>query len=261
MVTQEKLASLGALTAGIAHELKNPLNFVNNFSVLAQRNETAIEKIIDQYKTSLDEKDKTAINKLITTMKENLNIVTEQGKRADTIIKRMLEHARSEDAKPEPVDINALLEEYIALAYHGMRAQDTSFNATIETNLDKSIGKLNIIASDISRVFLNILNNAFYALIQKKKQLGDAYQPTLSITSKIDGNYFNIYLRDNGVGISDYVLPKIFLPFFTTRPVGQGTGLGLSISHDIIVQEHKGQLTVSSKEGEFAEFLIQLPLK
>lgn len=261
LVTQEKLASLGALTAGIAHELKNPLNFVNNFSVLALRNQNAIEKIIDQYKTSLTEQDTASIDKLTAKIKENLTLVVDQGKRADTIIKRMLEHSRSEDAKAEPTDVNALLEEYIALAYHGMRAQDTSFNVTIEKDLDKEVGKLNIIASDISRVFLNILNNAFYAVIQKKKQLGEAYQPILSVTSKTDGKYLNIYIRDNGVGIPDYVLPKIFLPFFTTRPVGQGTGLGLSISHDIIVQEHKGQLSVSSKEGEFAEFLIQLPLK
>lgn len=261
LVSQEKLASLGALTAGIAHEIKNPLNFVNNFSILAQRNATNIEKIVDKYKEAYQEQDLTTATKLFNTLRENLSTVADQGARADTIIKRMLEHARSQDEVAVSTDINNLLEEYITLAYHGMRAQDASFTAKIETDLDQSVGKLNLIASDMSRVFLNLLNNAFYSVHQKAKQLGSSYSPTIRVTTKVEGED-NLVLRfyDNGVGIPDYLLPKVFLPFFTTRPVGQGTGLGLSISHDII-REHQGTMSVETKEGQFAEFIIRLSLK
>lgn len=260
LATQEKLASLGALTAGIAHELKNPLNFVSNFSILTLRTSGNLEQIVEKNKDVYSDEDKQNLAKMFKTIKENLTLVTDQGKRADTIIKRMLEHSRSEEAEPVFTDINSLLEEYIALAYHGIRAQDSSFNVKIETQFDRSVGKLNVIPSDLSRVFLNLLSNAFFSVNQKKKQAGDSYIPTVTITTKVDPKYFTITFRDNGVGISSYHLPKIFTPFFTTRPVGQGTGLGLSISHDIITQEHQGMLTVDTKEGEFAEFTIRLPL-
>lgn len=259
LVAQEKLASLGGLTAGIAHEIKNPLNFINNFSLLAQRNALNLEKIIDKYKSVYEEKDLATTIKLLTTMKDNLSTVSEQGKRADTIIKRMLEHARSQDDAASLVDINSLIEEYVALAYHGIRAQDPTFHVKIEMRLDRSVEKLYLIASDMSRVFLNLLSNAFYALNQKGKQGKSSYEPSIVITTQVEQDNLIIRFRDNGIGIPDYLIPKVFLPFFTTRPVGQGTGLGLSISHDII-REHHGEMTLETKEGEFAEFILRLPL-
>ncbi len=257
LIQQEKLASLGELTAGIAHEIQNPLNFVNNFS------EVNIE-LIDELKTevrSLATLEMT--EQLIDDIKANSEKINHHGKRADTIVKGMLQHSRSSSGKKEPTDINALCEEYVRICYHGIRAKDKSFNATIKTDFDESIGNINIIPQDIGRVVLNLLTNAFYVVNEKKplrQAQGDiSYEPTVSITTKKLGDKVEIKVSDNGNGIPQKVLDKIFQPFFTTKPTGQGTGLGLSLSYDI-VKAHSGELKVETKENEGTTFIIQLPI-
>jgi len=250
LVQSEKMASLGDLTAGIAHEIQNPLNFVNNFSdvnkeLLSEMN-TEIEK------GNYDEA--KAIAKDVTNNEEKIN---HHGKRADAIVKGMLQHSRTSNGQKEATDINALCDEYLRLAYHGLRAKDKSFNATTKTDFDNSIGKINIVSQDIGRVILNLINNAFYAVDEKKKQIGDSYEPTVSVNTKKINGKVEISVKDNGNGIPKKVLDKIFQPFFTTKPTGQGTGLGLSLSYDI-VKAHGGELKVETKEGEGSEFIITL---
>jgi signal transduction histidine kinase len=258
LIHSEKMASLGELTAGIAHEIENPLNFVNNFS------EISIE-LLDELKQTklnlLSAEDKEEAENIIYALVQNLQKITHHGKRADGIVKGMLQHSQSSTGKKELTDINKLADEYLRLSYHGLRAKDPSFNATMKTDFDQSLDEINIIPRDIGRVLLNLFNNAFYSVTEKRKQpQQNDYQPTISVSTKKEVDKLVILVRDNGNGIPEKVLNKIFQPFFTTKPSGQGTGLGLSLSYDII-KAHGGELKVETKEGEGAEFIIELPLK
>jgi len=251
LIQSEKMASLGELTAGIAHEIQNPLNFVNNFSEVSN-------EMIDEMKTELVNNNKEEALIIANDIKQNLEKINHHGKRADGIVKGMLQHSRSSSGQKEPTDINALTDEYLRLAYHGLKAKDDSFNATMKRNFDQSIGNINIIPQDIGRVVLNLINNAFYVVDEKKKQNQNGYDPTVTVTTKKENGKIEIKVKDNGNGIPKKVLDKIFQPFFTTKPTGQGTGLGLSLSYDI-VKGHGGELKVETKEGEGSEFIIQLP--
>ncbi len=262
LIQTEKMASLGELTAGIAHEIQNPLNFVNNFSEV--NNELLKELHAEMDKGNLE--DVKAIAKDIAFNSEKIN---HHGKRADSIVKGMLQHSRSSSGQKEPTDINALADEYLRLSYHGLRAKDKSFNATMKTDFDESIGPINIIPQDIGRVILNLINNAFYAVDEKKKKSGpdrhrdENYEPIVTVSTKtvkppLGGLGVEIKVKDNGNGIPEKVLDKIFQPFFTTKPTGQGTGLGLSLSYDII-KAHGGEIKVETKDGEGTAFIIMLP--
>jgi signal transduction histidine kinase len=252
LIQSEKMASLGELTAGIAHEIQNPLNFVNNFSEVNK-------ELLAEMKEELDKGNIDEAKAIANDVVANEEKITHHGKRADAIVKGMLQHSRSSSAIKEPTDINKLADEYLRLAYHGLRAKDKSFNATLNTDFDESIGNINIIPQDIGRVILNLINNAFYAVDEKKKSGIEKYEPTVSVgTSKI-GEKVAIKVTDNGNGIPQKVLDKIFQPFFTTKPTGQGTGLGLSLSYDIL-KAHGGELKVETKEGEETKFIIQLPV-
>jgi two-component system, NtrC family, sensor kinase len=252
LIQSEKMASLGELTAGIAHEIQNPLNFVNNFSEVSN-------ELIDEMKTELVNNNKEEALVIADDIKQNLEKINHHGKRADGIVKGMLQHSRSSSGQKEPTDINALTDEYLRLAYHGLKAKDDSFNATMRKNFDQSIGNINIVQQDIGRVVLNLINNAFYAVDEKKKLNSNGYEPTVSVSTKKSNGKVEINVKDNGSGIPQKVLDKIFQPFFTTKPTGQGTGLGLSLSYDI-VKAHGGELKVESKEGEGSKFSIQLPV-
>jgi signal transduction histidine kinase len=253
LIQQEKMASLGELTAGIAHEIQNPLNFVNNFSEVSN-------ELIDEMNTEIDKGDLNEVKAIAADIKQNLEKINHHGKRADGIVKGMLQHSRSSPGQKEPTDINALADEYLRISYHGLRAKDKSFNATMKTDFDESISNINIIPQDIGRVILNLINNAFYVVDEKMKQQAEAYEPTVSISTKKYNGKVEIKVADNGNGIPQKVLGKIFQPFFTTKPTGQGTGLGLSLSYDI-VKAHGGEIKVETKEGEGAEFTIQLPIR
>ena len=253
LIQSEKMASLGELTAGIAHEIQNPLNFVNNFS------EVSIE-LLDEMKTELDNGNMDDAKEIANDVILNLEKINHHGKRADTIVKGMLQHSRTSSGQKEPTDINALADEYLRLAYHGLRAKNKSFNATVTTDFDESIGKINIIPQDIGRVILNLFTNAFYAVNEKKKLNIEGYEPTVSISTRKKNNGVEIKVSDNGNGIPQSALSKIFQPFFTTKPTGEGTGLGLSISYDIITIGHSGELKVETKEGEGTTFIILIPV-
>ncbi len=252
LIQSEKMASLGELTAGIAHEIQNPLNFVNNFSEL---NTELIKEMVEE----VDKGNITEVKAIAKDIQDNEEKINHHGKRADAIVKGMLQHSRSSSGQKEPTDINALADEYLRLAYHGLRAKDKSFNATLKTDFDESIGRINIIPQDIGRVILNLITNAFYVVGEKKKENPGGYDPTVAISTKKIGNKVEIKVSDNGNGIPQKVLDKIFQPFFTTKPTGQGTGLGLSLSYDI-VKAHGGELKVETKEGEGTIFIIQLPV-
>jgi two-component system NtrC family sensor kinase len=252
LIQSEKMASLGELTAGIAHEIQNPLNFVNNFSEV---NSELIDELEQELKAGkIDEA--IAIS---NDIKENEQKINHHGKRADAIVKGMLQHSRSSTGVKEPTDINALADEYLRLSYHGLRAKDNSFNATMKTDFDNSIGKINIVPQDIGRVLLNLYNNAFYAVGERKKAEGLGYEPTVTVSTKKSANQVFISVSDNGNGIPQKIVDKIFQPFFTTKSTGQGTGLGLSLAYDI-VKAHSGELKVETKEGKYAEFIIRLPI-
>jgi signal transduction histidine kinase/ligand-binding sensor domain-containing protein len=253
LIQNEKMASLGELTAGIAHEIQNPLNFVNNFSDI---NKELIEELeLEQKKEIPDLKHE---QDLMNDIKTNEDKISFHGRRADAIVKSMLQHSRTGSGKKEPTDINALADEYLRLSYHGLRAKEKLFNCTMETHYDTSLGLVNCIPQDIGRVLLNLYNNAFYSVHEKKKQLPEGYEPTVSVsTKKLDGRV-EIKVKDNGNGIPQKILDKIFQPFFTTKPTGQGTGLGLSMSYDII-RAHGGELKVGTMEGGGAEFVFQIP--
>ncbi len=264
LIQSEKMASLGELTAGIAHEIQNPLNFVNNFSEV---NKELIAEMRDEIaKGNYDE-----VNVLAKDVEENEEKINHHGKRADAIVKGMLQHSRPTSSQKEPTDINALADEYLRLSYHGLRAKDKTFNATLQTDFDQNIGKINVVPQDLGRVLLNLYNNAFYAVTEKKNasnlrqaQSGlnsaeQQYEPTVSVSTKRVSDKIEIRVKDNGNGIPQKVVDKIFQPFFTTKPTGQGTGLGLSLSYDII-KAHGGEIKVETKEGEGAEFIIQLPM-
>jgi signal transduction histidine kinase len=258
LVQSEKMASLGELTAGIAHEIQNPLNFVNNFSDVSN-------ELLEEMKTELATGNMQQAIEIVEDVKQNLEKILHHGKRADAIVKGMLQHSRTSSGQKEPTDINILADEYLRLAFHGLRAKDKSFNAKFETQFDVNIGKLNIIPQDIGRVILNLINNAFYAVTEKKKAPqsasggGAQYDPIVTVTTKKDNGKIEIKVKDNGNGIPQKVLDKIFQPFFTTKPTGQGTGLGLSLAYDIVTKGHGGELKVETKEGEGSEFIIQLP--
>jgi len=259
LVQSEKMASLGQLTAGIAHEIKNPLNFINNFSELSVELVKEMLEEMEKLSSCLGEKEAEYMKGILLDIEGNVKKINDHGKRADSIIRGMLLHSRGKSGERMPTDLNALLAEYVNLGYHGMRATDSSFNIKIESDYDQSMQLVNVIPQDLSRVFLNTINNACYSTHQKKKELRDAYFPILRVSTKDLGDKAEIRIWDNGKGIPKTVLEKIFNPFFTTKPAGSGTGLGLSISFDIVVQEHQGQVTVDSKEGEYAEFVITIP--
>ena len=251
LVQSEKMASLGEMTAGIAHEIQNPLNFVNNFSEVSK-------ELLDEMKTELETGNTQDAKDIADDVIQNLEKINHHGKRADAIVKSMLQHSRSSSGKKEPADINGLADEYLRLAYHGLRAKDKSFNAKFETEFDNNIGKINIISQDIGRVLVNLINNAFYAVSERKKQESNGYEPTVTVYTKKIDDKIEIKVKDNGNGIPQKVLDKIFQPFFTTKPTGQGTGLGLSLSYDI-VKAHSGEIKVNTKEREGTEFTIVLP--
>ncbi|MEO8711576.1 MAG: ATP-binding protein [Parafilimonas sp.] len=258
LIQSEKMASLGELTAGIAHEIQNPLNFVNNFSEVNK--EMIAEMKNEIYKGNYDE-----VKIIADDIEANEEKINHHGKRADAIVKGMLQHSQSSKGQKEPTDINALCDEYLRLSYHGLRAKDPrdaahkSFNATLKTDFDERIGKINIVPQDIGRVILNLINNSFYAVAEKKKTNIDNYEPTVSISTKKLTDKVQIIVKDNGNGIPQNIIDKIFQPFFTTKPTGQGTGLGLSLSYDII-KAHGGEISVATKQGEETEFIIQLPV-
>jgi signal transduction histidine kinase len=258
LVQTEKLASLGQLTAGIAHEIKNPLNFVNNFSAISV-------ELIDELREALagahlDNKLRTEISEIADMLQGNLNKVVQHGKRADSIVKNMLLHSRQGSGEHRPIDINALVEESLNLAYHGARAEKQGFNITLERFFDQAAGEVDLFPQEITRVLLNLISNGFYAATKRKADAnGGNYEPTLAATTKNLGDSVEIKIRDNGTGIPPEVKEKMFNPFFTTKPAGEGTGLGLSLSHDIIVKQHAGSIEVDTKPGEFTEFRIVLP--
>ena len=252
LIQSEKMASLGELTAGIAHEIQNPLNFVNNFSEVSK-------ELLDEMKEEMDKGNADEVKAIADDVIQNLEKILHHGKRADGIVKGMLQHSRTSSGQKEPTDINALADEYLLLAYHGLRAKDKSFNATMKTDYDESIGNINIIPQDMGRVILNLITNAFYVVNEKKIQQPNGYEPTVSVSTKRNNGKVEIKVADNGNGIPQKVLDKIFQPFFTTKPTGQGTGLGLSLSYDI-VKAHGGELKVETKEGEGSEFILKLPI-
>jgi two-component system NtrC family sensor kinase len=254
LIHAEKMASLGELTAGIAHEIQNPLNFVNNFSELSN-------ELIDEMNEEIEKGDFEEAKFIAKDIKENLLKINHHGKRADAIVKGMLQHSRNNSAEKEPTDINKLADEYFRLAYHGLRAKDKSFNATLETDYDDSMGMIPVIPQDIGRVILNLITNAFYVVDEKKKSTINNYDPLVSVSTKKKKNRIIISVKDNGNGIPKHILDKIFQPFFTTKPTGQGTGLGLSMSYDIITKGHGGELKAETKEGEGTSFTIILPTK
>ena len=264
LVVQEKLASLGALTAGIAHEIKNPLNFVNNFAELSVELAEELQGELLTRREALGEATYEHLTGLAEDLVRNARKINEHGRRADSIVKGMLLHSRGQTGDWQQTDVNALLEEYVNLSYHGMRAQDSSFNVTIERDYGADVGLVRSVPQDLSRVFLNIVNNACYAANDKKRRLeaagnGAAFAPTLRVRTRRAGDVVEVRIRDNGDGIPDDIRDRIFNPFFTTKPTGQGTGLGLSISHDIVVQQHDGTLDVESERGAFTEFIVRLP--
>jgi signal transduction histidine kinase len=246
------MASLGELTAGIAHEIQNPLNFVNNFS------EVNKELLVDM-KDEIDKGNLHEVKSIANDVIENQEKINHHGKRADAIVKGMLQHSKASTGKKELTDINKLADEYLRLSYHGLRAKDKTFNAKFETKLDPSVGKINVVPQEIGRVILNLINNAFYAVSEKAKQNIAGYEPTVTLTTRKVAERILITVADNGNGIPQKILDKIFQPFFTTKPTGQGTGLGLSLAYDI-VKAHAGEIKVNTREGEFTEFVVQLPM-
>jgi len=253
LIQSEKMASLGELTAGIAHEIQNPLNFVNNFA------EINIE-LLDEMESELKSGDKDEALAIASDVRQNLEKIRHHGQRADGIVKGMLQHSRASSNTREPTDVNKLADEYLRLAYHGLRAKDKSFNAELETNFDTGLLLANLVPQDIGRVLLNLFTNAFYATEQKKKLLAGNYSPVVAVSTAIANGQIEIRVRDNGIGIPENIKEKIMQPFFTTKPTGEGTGLGLSLTYDIVVKGHGGKIDINTKEGEFTEFIVTLPL-
>jgi signal transduction histidine kinase len=252
LIHAEKMASLGELTAGIAHEIQNPLNFVNNFSDLNT-------ELLEELKQEIEKGNTEEAKAIASDIQANEQKIIYHGKRADAIVKGMLQHSRASTGQKEVVDLNELCDEYLRLSYHGLRAKDKFFNANFSANLDPGVGEVKLIPQDIGRVLLNLFNNSFYAVSEKKKLNLPGYEPTVTLRTKRYIDHVEIRVRDNGTGIPESVIDKMFQPFFTTKPTGQGTGLGLSLSFDIVTKGHGGTLEVKTKEGEFAEFIIELP--
>ena len=257
LVQTEKLASLGQLTAGIAHEIKNPLNFVNNFSALSAELIDEMNDVLKDIK--IDDKTREEVDELTHMLKGNLEKVVQHGKRADSIVKNMLLHSREGSGEHRQADINAIVEESLNLAYHGARAERSGFNITLKRDFDPDAGTVDLYPQEITRVFLNLISNGFYAATKRKESSNGDFEPTLSATTKSLGNRVEIRIRDNGTGIPEGVKEKMFNPFFTTKPAGEGTGLGLSMSHDIVVKQHGGKIDVATEPGIFTEFIITLP--
>jgi two-component system, NtrC family, sensor kinase len=257
LVQTRKLASLGQLTAGIAHEIKNPLNFVNNFSSVSAELIDELQEVIAMVK--FDGKTRLAIAELTDTLRDNLNKIVQHGRRADSIVKNMLLHSREGSGERRSVDVNALVEESLNLAYHGARAEKQGFNVTLEQSFDPTTGEIEVFPQEITRVLLNVISNGFYAAAKRQVEEGGGFEPTITATTRSLGGRVEIGIRDNGTGIPSALREKIFNPFFTTKPAGEGTGLGLSISHDIIVKQHSGSIEVDTEPGQFTEFRIILP--
>jgi signal transduction histidine kinase len=257
LIQSEKMASLGELTAGIAHEIQNPLNFVNNFSDV---NGELISELVEE----VDKGNYDEVKSIAANIKDNEEKIKSHGKRADAIVKAMLQHTRIGTGQKEPTEINDLCDEYLRLSYHGIRAKDKNFNAKLETDFDETIGKINIVPQDIGKVLLNLYNNAFYALMEKVKAEGGRHKAMLTVSTKrlnspLGDGGIQIRVSDNGPGIPPNIVDKIFQPFFTTKPTGEGTGLGLSLSYDII-KAHRGEIRIETNEGEGSQFIIELPL-
>jgi signal transduction histidine kinase len=246
------MASLGELTAGIAHEIQNPLNFINNFSEVNS-------ELLDELMEANKQGSKGEVGSLAIVLKGNEEKIAYHGKRADSIVKSMLQHSRLTGGEKQATDLNVLVEEHFRLAYHGYRAKDASFATDVTTSYDSSIGEVMVVPQELGRVLLNLFNNAFYAIAEKGKQLNGQYEPHIGISTNKAGPTITITVRDNGTGIPEKVAEKVFQPFFTTKPTGEGTGLGLSLSYDIITKGHGGTLSVQSTEGEGSEFVMQLP--
>jgi len=253
LIQSEKMASLGELTAGIAHEIQNPLNFVNNFSEVTS-------ELIEEMEEELNKGDKDEAIAIAADIKQNLEKIMHHGKRADGIVKGMLQHSRASSNVKEPTDINKLADEYLRLAYHGLRAKDKSFNADLITHFAEGLPQANLVPQDIGRVLLNLFNNAFYAVKEKQKTADTEFKPMVEVTTLLKGKLLEIIVKDNGTGIPEDIKEKILQPFFTTKPTGEGTGLGLSLSYDIVVKAHSGKIDVKSKPGEGSEFKISLPV-
>ncbi len=258
-IEQAKLASIGKLTAGIMHEIQNPLNFINNFSDLSANLLKEMMEVMDDISENINEDDKEELEDITKTLKTNLEKILQNGQRANSIIQGILLQSRGKAGVFLPTDFNKLIAEYVNLAYHGKRAEDQKFNCTITNDFDESIGKQSLVPQNFSRVILNIINNAFYAINEKEKLVEGDYTPEISIITRKENNKIICTIKDNGMGIPETVIQKIFNPFFSTKPVGKGTGLGLSMSYDIIKKEHKGDLKVKSQKGEFTEFIIEIP--
>jgi len=258
LVQSEKLASLGQLTAGIAHEIKNPLNFVNNFAHLSRELIEELKELLETLKA--DEKTKGDIDELTEMLDGNLAKVVQHGKRADSIVKNMLLHSRESSGDHRPVDLNAVVEESVNLAYHGARAEKPDFNITLVKDLDPGVGEVDLYPQEFTRVLLNLISNGFYAAMKRKRESGDpAFEPILKASTRSLGDRVEIRIRDNGTGIPPDVKARMFNPFFTTKPAGEGTGLGLSLSYDIVVKQHGGSLDVDTEPGAFTEFTIVIP--
>ncbi|MES2649193.1 MAG: ATP-binding protein [Bacteroidota bacterium] len=253
LIQSEKMAALGEMTAGIAHEIQNPLNFVNNFAEVNS-------DMIDDIRREIGLGNTAEALALADDVKKNNEKIAHHGKRADSIIKGMLQHSRKNTGIKEPTDLNALVDEYLRLSFHGLKAADKSFNAYFKTCLDPTITTIPAVRQDIGRVLLNFFNNAFFAIAEKKTQIPEGYEPTLTVSTKKQEESVLLTISDNGNGIPDSVREKIFQPFFTTKPSGKGTGLGLSISYEIITKIHGGKISIDSKEGEYTKFLIELPV-
>ncbi len=257
LIQSEKMASLGELTAGIAHEIQNPMNFVNNFSEVSN-------ELIDEMTEELEKGDVEEAKAIASSIRQNLQKIAHHGKRADSIVKGMLQHSRASSHQKEPTDVNKLADEYLRLAYHGLRAKDKSFNAELITDFDPNLPIASIVPQDIGRVFLNLLTNAFYAVQDRKKKekvSGTPFKPTVKLSTSTDQEFITIKVEDNGSGIPEQIKEKVMQPFFTTKPTGEGTGLGLSMSYDIVVEAHGGTIKINSEEGEFTEFTITIPIE
>jgi signal transduction histidine kinase len=252
LIQSEKMASLGELTAGIAHEIQNPLNFVNNFSEVSM-------ELVEEMEEELNKGDTAEAIAIATDIKQNLEKIRHHGKRADGIVKGMLQHSRASSGQKEPTDINTLADEYFRLAYHGLRAKDKSFNSELVTHFDENLPKANMVPQDVGRVLLNLFTNAFYAVQQRQKTAGPEFKPTVEVSTSMEKKFITVRVKDNGTGIPEQIKDKIMQPFFTTKPTGEGTGLGLSMSYDIIVKAHGGSIDINTKEGEYTEFIVKIP--
>jgi two-component system NtrC family sensor kinase len=255
----QKMAALGQLTAGIAHEIKNPLNFVNNFAGLSRELLDELKGVVGPSIAALDDDKRAELDDVLGLLSRNLEKIGEHGRRADGIVKSMLAHSRGGSGEWQATDLNTLLEEALNLAYHGARAQDQSFNITMERDLDRNLRPIEVVPQDVNRVFLNLIGNGFYAAARRRRAGDGAFRPVLKVTTRDLGDVVEIAVRDNGIGILPEHREKLFQPFFTTKPTGEGTGLGLSISYEIVTQQHSGSITVDSEVGHFTEFTIRLP--